>query len=129
MQYDMELQLRPGTRHQFPDALLCSHGNKTRGATVDDSFPGDETMKRNYRGPQGPVLHGMPLGQLGIDGINNNALPLTVLAAVTFTPDLPPFDTNPVGHKILRPLIGFRTDTAKGCSHRMRGGELHSGTG
>ena len=29
---------------------------------------------------------------------NNNALPLTVLAAVNFTLDLPPVDTNPVGH-------------------------------
>ena len=100
MQYDMELQWRPGTKHQFADALLRSHGDKTRGATVDDSFPGGSTTKRVYRGPQGPVLDGVPLGQLGIEGINNNnALPLTVLAAVTFTPDLPPVDSNPVGHR------------------------------
>ena len=53
-----------------------------------------------YRSPQGRVLDDVPLGQLGIEGINNdNALPLTVLAAVTFTPDLTPADTNPVGHR------------------------------
>ena len=100
MQYGVELQWRPGTRHQFPDALPRSRGNKDRGATVGDSFPGDNTTKRTYRGPQGPVLDGVPLGQLRIEGINNdNALPLTVLAAITFTPDLPPVDTNPVGHR------------------------------
>ena len=53
-----------------------------------------------YRGPQGPVLDGVPLGKQGIEGINNNgALSLTLLAAVTFTPDLPPTDTNPAGHR------------------------------
>ena len=84
MQYDMELQWRPGTKHQFADALSRSHGHKTRGATVDDSFPGDSTTKRTYRSLQGPVLDGVPLGQLGIEGINNkNAPPLTVLAAVS----------------------------------------------
>ena len=103
MQYDVEPQWRPGTKHQFADALSRSHGHKTRGATVDDSFPRDNTTKRTYRGPLGPVLDGVHLGQLGIEGINNNdALPLTVLAAVTFTPDLPPADTNPAGH---RPLV------------------------
>ena len=100
MQYDMGLQWRPGIKYQSADALSRSHGHKTHGATVDDFFPGDSTTKRAYRGPQGPVLDGVPLGQLSIEGINNNnALPLTVLAAVTYTPDLPPVDTNPVGHR------------------------------
>ena len=48
------------------------------------------------------MLDGVPLGQLGIEVINNNdALPLTVLAGVTFTPDLPPADTNPAGHRFV----------------------------
>ena len=95
MQYDMELQWRPETEHQFADALSRSHRNKTRGAPMDDFFPGETTTKGAYRGPQGPVLDGTPLSQLGIEGINNNyALPLTVLAAVTFTPNLPAVDTN-----------------------------------
>ena len=99
MQYDMDLQWRPGTKHQFADALSRSHG-LNRGATVDDSFPGDNTTKRTYRGPQGPVLDGVHLGQMGIEGINdNNALSLTVLTAITFTPDLPPIDTNTTGHR------------------------------
>ena len=100
MQYNMEIQWRSGTRHQFADALSRSHGNKIRGATVDDSFPGDNTTKRTFRDPQGPVLDGAPLSQQGIEDINNNnALPLTVLAAVIFIPDSPPVDTNPVGHR------------------------------
>ena len=46
------------------------------------------------------MLDGVPLGQLGIEGVNNNdALFLTVLAAVAFTSDLPPTDTNPAGHR------------------------------
>ena len=53
-----------------------------------------------YRGAQGPMLDGVPLGQLGIECINNNDAPsLTVPAAVTFTPDLPPTVTNPDGHR------------------------------
>ena len=57
-------------------------------------------MKITYRGPRGPVLDGVPLGQLGIEYFNNNdALPLTVLAAVIFTPDLPTADTNPARHR------------------------------
>ena len=100
IQYDMELQWRPRTKHHFADSLSRCYGHKTRGATVDDSFPSESTMKRTYRGPQDPVLDGVLLGQLGIEGINNNnALPLTVLGVVTFTLDLPPVDINPVGHR------------------------------
>ena len=100
MQYDMDLQWRPGSKHQFADALSRSRSHDTRGNTVDDSFPGDNTTKGTYRGPLGPVLDGIPLGRLGIEGVNNNeALPLTVLAAVTFTPNLPPTDTNSVGQR------------------------------
>ena len=100
MQYDMELQWRSVTKHKFTNVLSRSHDNKTRGATIDDSFPGDNTPKRTYRGPQGPVLDGLPLGQLVIESINNNnALPLTVLATVNFTSDLSPVDTSPVGHR------------------------------
>ena len=100
MQYDMDLQWRPGSKHQFADALSRSRSHDTRGNTVDDSFPGDNTTKGTYRGPLGPVLDGIPLGRLGIEGVNNNeALPLTVLAAVTFTPNLLPTDTNSVGQR------------------------------
>ena len=94
MHYDLKLQWRPGTKHQIADVLSRSHGNRTGGATIDDSSPGGSTTKRTYRGPQGPVFDGIPLGQLGIKYIiNNNALPLTVLAAVTFTPGLKSVDT------------------------------------
>ena len=62
MQYDMELQWRSGTKHQFADALPRSHSHKTRGTTGDDSFPGDNATKRTHRSPLGPVLDGVPLG-------------------------------------------------------------------
>ena len=100
IQYDTELQWRPGTKHQFADGSYRSYGNIAQTATVDDSFPGDNTTKRTCRGPQDPVLDGIPLDQLGIENTNNNnGLPLTVLTPVTFTPDLPPINTNPVGHR------------------------------
>ena len=101
MQYDMELQWRPETKRQYGNALSRSHGNRTRGATIDDFSPDETTTKGTYRGPQGPVLDGTPLSlQLGIEDITNNyALSLTVLAAVTFIPDLPPVDTNPDGYR------------------------------
>ena len=97
IQYDMELQWRPGSKHQ---RVIAIPWPKTRGATVDDVFPGDITTKKTYRGLQDPVLGGAPLGQLDIEGFNNNnALPLTVIAAVTFTPDLPTVDTIPIRHR------------------------------
>ena len=130
MQCDLELQWRSGTKSQLADALSRSLGNRTRGETVDNSFTGDSTTKGTYQGPQGPVLNGIPLGQLCIEGIhNNNALPLTVLAAVTFTPDLTPVDTNPVGHRSrahsLDPALILPKAVVIGCGG---GGELHSGT-
>ena len=100
MQYDLALQWRSGTKRQFADVLSRSHGNRTRGTNVDDSSPGDSMTKGTYRGPRGPVLDGIPLGQLIIEDTNNNgAPPLTILAAVPFTTDLKQVDTNPVGHR------------------------------
>ena len=99
IQYDIELQWRPGTKQQYGIALSWP---KTRGATIDDSFPGDSTTKTTYRSPQGPVLDGVPLGQLNIEGFNNNnALPLTVLAQSPSHPTCRPqtptqSDTDPV---------------------------------
>ena len=82
-----------------------------------------EFMVAKGTNQNGTVLHGVPLGRLGIEGINNNdALPLTVLAAVTFTPGLPPIDTNLAGY---RPCA-YSLDSASmlpSCSHRMEGGE------
>ena len=120
MQFDMDLQRQPRIKHQFTDALSRSHDD---GATVDDSFPGDNTTKMTYRGPQGPVLDGISLGQLGIEGINNNnALPLTVLAAVTFIPDLPPVDINPVRHKSRAHSLDFAPILPKALISDARGG-------
>ena len=82
-----------------------------------------EFMVAKGTNQNGTVLDGVPLGQLGIEGINfNDALPFTVLAAVTFTPGLPPTDNNVAGY---RPCA-YSLDSASmlpRCSHRMRGGE------
>ena len=122
MQYDTDLQWRPGTKHQFANAFSRFHG-LNRGVTVYDSFPGDSTTKRTYRDPQGPVLDGVPLGKTDIEGINNNnALPLTVLAAVTFTPDLPPVGTNPVEHRTRTHSLDFAPMLSKAAVIGCRGG-------
>ena len=73
MQYDMELQWRPGTQHQLADALSRSQMSNLRGATVDDSFPG--TARYRYRGPLGPVLDGVHLNRLAMEGISKNENP------------------------------------------------------
>ena len=84
----MELQWRPGSQHRLADALSRSHGSIPPCATVGDSFPGDILIKGTYRGPQRPVLNGVLLSELGVDTVNNDlVLPLTVLAALAFTPD------------------------------------------
>lgn len=52
MQYGMELQWRPRTKHQFSDALPRSDDSRTRGSTVvNDSFPGANTTIGTYQGP------------------------------------------------------------------------------
>ena len=76
--------------------------------------------KGTYRGSHGPVLDGIPLGQLGVEDINDNdALPLTVLATVTFTPDLKPVGTNLVGHRSraysLDPTLVLPKAVVMGC--------------
>ena len=73
------------------------------------------------------MLDGVPLDQLSIEGIND-APSLTVLAAVTFTTDLPPADTNPTGHRPVRThWIPHRC--SQSYSHWMRGGGVAFGHG
>ena len=67
MELDMELEWRPGTRHQLPDALSRAPRLTPRGEDVDDSFPGDNSREKLHRSPQGPVLDGVPLTQLGVE--------------------------------------------------------------
>ena len=84
--------------------------------------------KGTYRGLQGPVLDATPLGQLGIEGINNITLPLTVLAAVAFTSDLTPDGTNPDGYQSRAHLWNSAPILPKAVVIGY-GGVLHSGTG
>ncbi|CAM9627287.1 unnamed protein product, partial [Sphacelaria rigidula] len=67
MEYDMTLRWGAGTCHQLPDALSRLFGNTAEGTDVDDAFPDDSTLKsdRCTKSPQGPVLDGVPLSQLG----------------------------------------------------------------
>ena len=70
MEYDMELRWRAGTSHQLADALSRLH-TVTAGATdVDGSFP-DEVASSSgiHRGPQGPLLDGIPLSELEVQPV------------------------------------------------------------
>ena len=95
---EMELEWRPGTRHQLADALSRIPRASPRGEGVEDSFPGRNTREKPHRLPEGPILDGVPLSQLGVEvdeddeGRSMAALSKTpvasmvVLAAVAFTP-------------------------------------------
>ena len=98
MELDMELEWRPGTRHQLPDALSRAPRLTPRGEDVNDSFPGDNSREKPHRSPRGPILDGVPLTQLGVEVdeaeeeqpmvvlSQTPVAPMVVLAAVAFTP-------------------------------------------
>ena len=93
-------------------------------------LPRRQHDKRTYRSPQGSVLYGVPRGQMDIERINNNnTLPLTVLAAVAFTPDLPPVDTNPLGYRPRAHSLDSAPMLPKAVVIGWGGGGGHSGTG
>ena len=94
----MELEWRPGTRHQLADALSRFPRASPRGEDVEDSFVGDNTREKSHRQPQGPILDGVPLSELGVEVDEDDegrpmaalsktpAASMVVLAAVAFTP-------------------------------------------
>ena len=68
MEHDMDLQWKAGQNHNLPDALSRLPGFETPGDDVDDFFPGDASDRQAYRGAREPILDGVFLSDLGIDG-------------------------------------------------------------
>ena len=97
MEYDMDLKWKEGRNHHLPDALSRLPRFDLPGEDIDVSFPGDSATKLSFRGPQGPVLDGIPLSELGVndvdyqDGSANSTRLVNnvVVAALAITP---PFD-------------------------------------
>ena len=87
MEYDMDLQWRPGANHQLPDALSRLPLGDAPGTDIDDSFPDDYSTRTTYRGPRGPVLEGVLLSELGADEVDKpTGKNAAVEASVIFTP-------------------------------------------
>ena len=66
--------------HQLADALSRLPLSDAPGTDIDDSFPVDSSTRTTYRGPRGPVLHGVLLSELGADEVDK---PTGKKAAVT----------------------------------------------
>ena len=87
MEYDLILLWRPGPQHRLPDALSRLPIADAPGADVDDSFPDDSSTWTTYRGPQGPVLDGILVSELGVEEVNTpTGRNPGVMASLVFTP-------------------------------------------
>ena len=69
MEYDMELEWREGSKHYLPDALSRLPRLDGPENDIDVSFPGESPTALTSRGPQGPVLDGIPLKDMGVEEI------------------------------------------------------------
>ena len=80
-EHDMDLQWRPGARHQLPDALSRLQPSQEPGDDINDAFPDDASSRQTYRGPEGPVLDGIPLTELGADEVDAPATASVIAVA------------------------------------------------
>lgn len=88
IEYDMDLQWRPGTRHQLPDALSRLPCTDSPGEDIDEAFPDDTSSRQAHRGPEGPVLDGVPLKELGADQLDEpTAESMVAVAGTAITPE------------------------------------------
>ena len=71
-EYDMEEQWWPGTRHQLPDASSRLPRSESPREDIKETFPDDSSSLQTYRRPEGPVLNGVPLTQLGGDQVDES---------------------------------------------------------
>ena len=80
-EHDMDLQWRPGAHHQLPDALSRLRPSQEPGDDINDAFPDDASSRQTYRGPEGPVLDGIPLTELGADEVDAPATASVIAVA------------------------------------------------
>lgn len=84
----MDLQWRPGTRHQLPDALSRLPCSESPGEDINEAFPDDTSSRQTYRGPEGPVLDGVPLKELGANQVDEpKAESVVAVAGTAITPE------------------------------------------
>ena len=69
---DMDLQWRTDTRHQLTDALSRLPCSESLGEDIDQAFPDDSSSRQTYRGPEGPILDGVLLTELGADQVETS---------------------------------------------------------
>ena len=87
MKYDMDLQWKTGVNHQWPDAPYRLPIRDAPGAVADDFFPDVSSSRTPCSGPQGPVLDGVLLCELGADEVDTPAGKSSlVVSSVIFTP-------------------------------------------
>lgn len=68
VEHNMTLKWRAGTSHSVSGAILRLPGFEQPEEDVDDGFPDDISRPgRIFSGPRRPVLHGVPLSDLGIE--------------------------------------------------------------
>ena len=87
IEWDVDLQQwRPGTRHQLPDALSRLPCSESPSEDIDQAFPDESSSRQTYRGPEGPVLDGMPLTEFGVDQVDEpQAKNVVAVAGVAIT--------------------------------------------
>ena len=104
IKYDMDLQLRPGARHQLPDALPRFPCSESIDEDNNEAFPDDTSSRQAYRGPGGPALDDVPLTELGADQVDR---PITrsvvALAGVSTIPQDVAGSIEGVAQILLRP--------------------------
>ena len=83
----MDLQWRPGTRHQLPDALSRLPCSESPGEDINEAFPDDTSSRLTYRGPEGPVLDGILLTELGADHVDGPTAESVVAVAGSDYPE------------------------------------------
>ena len=87
MEYDKDLQWRPGANNQIMDALSRLPLNDAPGTDIDNSFPDDSSTRTTYRGPRGSVLDGGLLSELGANEVDKPAgKNAAVVASAIITP-------------------------------------------
>lgn len=115
MEYDMDLKSREGRKHHLPDALSRLPRSDRPATDIDVSFPGESPTALTCRGPQGPILDGIPLKDMGVDEIDyrdnqdDSAPKRSIILAAIFNTEL--MDAELSALSLTAPRIVFRNWT------------------
>ena len=88
IEHDMHQQWRPGTHHELPGALSRLSCPESPGGDINEAFPDDTSSRQTHRGPEGLVLDGIPLTELGVDQVDEpTAESVVAVAGPAITPE------------------------------------------